>query len=188
MPISENLGLRTHSTAMNEQLKSCKHRAIEDKIQLLSEVISTSSSPAVFGGHVVQSGFMAIRSMDEVLQVKGDGPLRMVQRLLTAVVTTIKNASTPEGSVEYFDRFVAIVGEELQLPDIAQQVLGRRGEFCDTILNVQVFYVSLIYTLQLNWKGWLLLIDPKTLLIWKRSTYKVYICNSMLCSFVPSTP
>ena len=111
-----------------DEFKSCKHRAIEDKLEVLTAGIVGQSTPDVFGGHLVGSGFVDSEYLDEVLEVRGIGQCCKVQRLLNAVVTAIKTASSPKGSDERFHSFMCIIIEHLQLHDLGQQVLDRCGQ------------------------------------------------------------
>ena len=111
-----------------DELKSCKYRAIEDKLEVLTAGIAGQSTPDIFGGHLVRSGFVDSEYLEEVLEVQGIGQRRKVQRLLNAVVTAIKTASSPKGSDERFHSFMCIIIEHLQLHDLGQQVLDRCGQ------------------------------------------------------------
>ena len=100
-------------------------RIITERLDLLTKAITAKSSPASFGSHLVERSFMDMTYMNEVLEAKGDGPYRIVQKLLATVVTEIGTCSTPEGSGDVLERFKDIL-IDMELPDIANKLPNPR--------------------------------------------------------------
>ena len=103
--------------------------AIEAKIDLLATSIVGKSSPVEFGGHIVGRGFMKLPAMLGKVQVQGDTPHMAVHRLLEAVVAAISTASSPQSCADWFDRFVRVVREDLEMVELGQQILDELSEY-----------------------------------------------------------